>query len=90
MRDCRLSEFQHTAARRRLPDGLVGTSIPATVSTHSRTKAAAGYGQNPLSLWFSFNTQPHEGGCFGALGISKSECVVSTHSRTKAAAFTAI
>ena len=35
--------FQHTAARRRLPEHGIIDIVDPTVSTHSRTKAAAGY-----------------------------------------------
>ena len=57
-------EFQHTAARRRLPAGQRVPKKVSVVSTHSRPKAAA-----LIRLFFaffasSFNTQPPEGGCW--------------------------
>ena len=42
-----LREFQHTAARRRLPIYFRGRNRLLRVSTHSRTKAAAGGFGNP-------------------------------------------
>ena len=36
-----MTKFQHTAARRRLPDGFGGYNTLTQVSTHSRPKAAA-------------------------------------------------
>ena len=36
----RPSEFQHTAARRRLDRSAAGAGVPCVVSTHSRPKAA--------------------------------------------------
>ena len=65
--------FQHTAARRRLPQHENLNKLIKSVSTHSRPKAAA-YGSR---LWAyavnCFNTQPPEGGClrFSALGIRR-------------------
>ena len=57
------SQFQHTAARRRLPHARAGGICPLVVSTHSRPKAAAP--RHPLfrSRRERFNTQPPEGGC---------------------------
>ena len=55
-------EFQHTAARRRLVKCGLTPLAAATVSTHSRPKAA---GSNPKIfeiIQISFNTQPPEGG----------------------------
>ena len=57
-----------------------------TVSTHSRTKAAANLSRLAETSESCFNTQPHEGGCRN-YGMSFLRTLsVSTHSRTKAAA----
>ena len=56
----------------------------ATVSTHSRLKAAGKTGKDYDRSRYRFNTQPPEGGW---IGTSQGEDVrkVSTHSRLKAA-----
>ena len=59
-----LEEFQHTAARRRLPDDGLPYIILANVSTHSRAEAAAGKIHLFQLQNHSFNTQPRGGGCF--------------------------
>ena len=58
-----LSEFQHTAARRRLlfASGFLLVRLP--VSTHSRPKAAAVCQRFFIGEATCFNTQPPEGGC---------------------------
>ena len=58
-----------------------------SVSTHSRTKAAASKGFVYLPINVGFNTQPHEGGCIDCKFGCATGSFVSTHSRTKAAAF---
>ena len=78
--------FQHTAARRRLLQKSERQKIEKIVSTHSRTKAAARIGRMGDCRRCSFNTQPHEGGCFCLTPILIPSFPVSTHSRTKAAA----
>ena len=79
--------FQHTAARRRLPNHRLKTDRAGIVSTHSRPKAAASVFLEPTFFLISFNTQPPEGGCI--IGAKWEEInFVSTHSRPKAAART--
>ena len=56
--------FQHTAARRRLLRKLFCLCYQSSVSTHSRTKAAAMQVTAILLATACFNTQPHEGGCY--------------------------
>ena len=54
------------------------------VSTHSRLKAA-GHEHMRHFVFFSFNTQPPEGGWSATLGVFGVVAFVSTHSRLKAA-----
>ena len=62
------------------------TASQLSVSTHSRTEAAA-KGANLIGLIdIGFNTQPHGGGCSSA-GEALISFNVSTHSRTEAAAY---
>ena len=62
---CSKNWFQHTAARRRLPEpGPIGFA-DKPVSTHSRPKAAAARGFRAAHQHHRFNTQPPEGGCMG-------------------------
>ena len=76
--------FQHTAARRRLALLSFQLSLVATVSTHSRPKAA-GLPKTPApSSTRCFNTQPPEGGWRYIFEFDLSN-EVSTHSRPKAA-----
>ena len=58
-----LLQFQHTAARRRLPVAVPALFYLIFVSTHSRPKAAALEFNFNFSFLVSFNTQPPEGGC---------------------------
>ena len=58
-----LSQFQHTAARRRLLVPHSTYSHWCLVSTHSRPKAAAISRRKSTCSPSSFNTQPPEGGC---------------------------
>ena len=55
--------FQHTAARRRLPIGLMLLQPTASVSTHSRAEAAATARLQAERNGNCFNTQPRGGGC---------------------------
>ena len=55
--------FQFTAARRRLLGVAVVAAIAALVSIHSRPKAAASIRRRNRWHWWSFNSQPPEGGC---------------------------
>ena len=64
--------FQHTAARRRLPNtALIGVKFDS-VSTHSRPKAAADLVESRHDSVKSFNTQPPEGGCYCRCILSKA------------------
>ena len=54
--------FQHTAARRRLARRHQTIKTAATVSTHSRPKAAGFQTFNRFGSAVCFNTQPPEGG----------------------------
>ena len=56
--------FQHTAARRRLADSVVGHPDAHLVSTHSRPKAAGSTQAISRPAHTCFNTQPPEGGWF--------------------------
>ena len=82
--------FQHTAARRRLPNQTPVGIFRSPVSTHSRPKAAAPRMSYSVERILSFNTQPPEGGCFMHLTIHPGIIRVSTHSRPKAAARSAL
>ena len=64
-----IKQFQHTAARRRLPYYALHNSAFAKVSTHSRPKAAASGCAGTYSFGFCFNTQPPEGGCVATFSI---------------------
>ena len=55
------------------------------VSTHSRLKAAGDPLRSHGRQYFSFNTQPPEGGWIGHRLACRTDGVVSTHSRLKAA-----
>ena len=57
-----VSMFQHTAARRRLDDPFLLNAFAADVSTHSRPKAAGLKLSLLFFIYYSFNTQPPEGG----------------------------
>ena len=56
------SEFQHTAARRRLDEIRPTFEIVDSVSTHSRPKAAGRHRRDSARMRDRFNTQPPEGG----------------------------
>ena len=79
-----LIEFQHTAARRRLGDFFVITTIYGHVSTHSRPKAAG-------SIWPSVVKVPEFQHTAARRRLGESWEIlpdfrgVSTHSRPKAA-----
>ena len=79
--------FQHTAARRRLRGKFWQSCQMESVSTHSRTEAAA-LAQLHQSFCYKerFNTQPHGGGCQNRRKNKMTTYNVSTHSRTEAAA----
>ena len=55
--------FQLTAARRRLRINGEIRQRCNHVSTHSRSKAAAGWVSHQRRAWHCFNSQPLEGGC---------------------------
>ena len=78
------SEFQHTAARRRLGHNICHALTHRLVSTHSRPKAAGRTERIRANPKPSFNTQPPEGGWCRPLWRTGSQ-IVSTHSRPKAA-----
>ena len=78
--------FQLTAARRRLRSVVIVITVDKSVSTHSRSKAAASrFGFTPPNLP-RFNSQPLEGGCGQMPTQYRRQRRVSTHSRSKAAA----
>ena len=79
-------QFQHTAARRRLPGVRVKEITPELVSTHSRAEAAAGGFCDLTKQERSFNTQPRGGGCQTDSFSDALLAYVSTHSRAEAAA----
>ena len=56
--------FQHTAARRRLEPPIPRNGLLASVSTHSRPKAAGVRKKPTRPNLICFNTQPPEGGWF--------------------------
>ena len=77
--------FQHTAARRRLLGVNIRSSINTSVSTHSRTEAAA----DPHivgSDYIIVSTHSRTEAAAENLYIFKKSRRVSTHSRTEAAA----
>ena len=78
-------EFQHTAARRRLPEPAPTVNLLRLVSTHSRPKAAAKEGQITLeALMFQHTAARRRLPVVKfLLGFASR---VSTHSRPKAAA----
>ena len=78
--------FQHTAARRRLPDRRNRPARYARVSTHSRPKAAAGDdgGLGADDVGVSTHSRP-KAAAF-AHYVRRALGEVSTHSRPKAAA----
>ena len=55
------------------------------VSTHSRPKAAGNSRYYFNTTYFSFNTQPPEGGWYAGPEMTQEKLAVSTHSRPKAA-----
>ena len=64
--------FQHTAARKRLPEAVSLLKRKGIVSTHSRAEAAA-YTTNKIEHRIaSFNTQPRGGGCQGFIDADVS------------------
>ena len=80
-----LSEFQLTAARRRLDVIPQGAVLIVDVSTHSRPKAAGSEFNSIFSEGKSFNSQPPEGGWPNPNPDPNEKPDVSTHSRPKAA-----
>ena len=61
---CCLAQFQHTAARRRLPCLYALSNTPYAVSTHSRTKAAAGAkARRSTPLWVSTHSRTKAAAC---------------------------
>ena len=79
------TEFQLTAARRRLEEAITKKAAEESVSTHSRPKAAGVYFY-PLGLCRDcFNSQPPEGGWNVVVKVDGKPNYVSTHSRPKAA-----
>ena len=79
------SEFQHTAARRRLPQHVVYDKHLSGVSTHSRAKAAANF---PIMVAYCYLVSTHSRAKAAAFGDDEVVFIlgVSTHSRAKAAA----
>ena len=77
--------FQHAAARRRLGCQSLEHIPKAAVSTRSRPKAAGGQNCRIRCRWYSFNTQPPEGGWMTFSNKFISSNGVSTRSRPKAA-----
>ena len=78
--------FQHTAARRRLGNGLYDMDGESLVSTHSRPKAAG----EPLGwqpAWFAVSTHSRSKAAGSRLLRVGRMLRVSTHSRPKAAGF---
>ena len=58
--------FQHTATRRWLHHQASHVHLRHNVSTHSHPKVAACNSLESCSVFWSFNTQPPEGGCLAA------------------------
>ena len=80
------AEFQHTAARRRLPESMLRHVRFENVSTHSRPKAAAiTLLRNHRSVYVSTHSRPKAAAFMPPKDPIK--LCVSTHSRPKAAAF---
>ena len=80
-----LLEFQHTAARRRLPNVRGNIGKMGKVSTHSRPKAAA---RRCVKLWAKSEVSTHSRPKAAAPLVERLQSAreVSTHSRPKAAA----
>ena len=81
----RHTQFQHTAARRRLQNGTKAWAEAYAVSTHSRAEAAAASQITNINKWV---VSTHSRAEAAALQ-SQSPCyrpLVSTHSRAEAAA----
>ena len=77
--------FQHTAARRRLRDTGCACSDRSSVSTHSRTKAAARFPtRKKYRITVSTHSRPKVAAKHGITSQIKTH--VSTHSHPKAAA----
>ena len=76
--------FQHTAARRRLADGIRVVVVEVEVSTHSRPKAA-GFQALPASLPCRVSTHSRPKAAGSPKRLSGQVPNVSTHSRPKAA-----
>ena len=82
----RAIQFQHTAARRRLPtSALMAARMRSFQHTAARRRLLQFVARPGADG--SFNTQPPEGGC-GVFRHAASVRRVSTHSRPKAAALT--
>ena len=80
-----MSAFQHTAARRRLVQSLLGNLSEAKVSTHSRPKAAGLYDGDVgvVRTWFQHTAARRR--LDRQVNHSSALGCVSTHSRPKAA-----
>ena len=78
--------FQHTAARRRLDTKVAAPRPLNLMFQHTAARRRLGFFNNLIYRFFSFNTQPPEGG-WVAIGSCRKENSVSTHSRPKAAGF---
>ena len=77
------SQFQHTAARRRLKIDLPYTFCENKFQ-HTAARRRLGCIQRKIFVRSGFNTQPPEGGCGHCCLMVLTE-MVSTHSRPKAA-----
>ena len=71
----------HSRAKAAAPHLLGFPSTRTTVSTHSRAKAAASLPQDQQMAYFSFNTQPREGGCLRTTTPSMSMSRFNTQPR---------
>ena len=78
--------FQLTAARRRLALPNRYHKQSASISTHSRAKAAGQFTITGLCCLPDFNSQPREGGWL-VRPCMRLRLRISTHSRAKAAGF---
>ena len=79
------SQFQHTAARRRLGEDIAKQAMREAVSTHSRPKAAGVYKSNCTAFFTTFQHTAARRRLVGKGKIFFFADGVSTHSRPKAA-----
>ncbi len=81
-----LLEFQHTAARRRLPRFWLSSKLRSSVSTHSRAEAAAAPEYRDQNHPYDVSTHSRAEAAALIRLLDCQHLMVSTHSRAEAAA----